>query len=70
MDRQLQSIIITFKSGFGDTEADIPEDLKIAIFQIVAALYENCGDCSECDCNQFAPITAKAILKQNRIENL
>jgi hypothetical protein len=69
-DRKLQSVKITFKAGYGDTEADVPDDIKVALTQIVTALYENRGDCSECDCEQFAPIAAKLILKQNRILNI
>lgn len=69
-DEQLQTILITFKNGIGDTSDDIPANIQLAIMQIVTAMYENRGDCAVCDCAQFAPATAMHLLKQIRIENL
>ena len=69
-DEQLQSILITFKTGIGNTSDDIPANIQLAIMQIVTAMYENRGDCAVCDCAQFVPPTAKHLLQQIRIENL
>lgn len=44
-DVRLQNIEIDFKTGFGDSEADIPEDIKTALLAHIAMLYENRGDC-------------------------
>lgn len=70
-DRRLQSIIITFTAGFGDTPADMPDWLTTALLQHIAMMYENRGDCVDasggCACSQFLPITARAIYQQHRI---
>lgn len=42
---KLQSIIIQFTVGYGDTVDDIPAELLVALLQMVAALYDNRGDC-------------------------
>ncbi len=72
-DRTMQSIIIEFVAGFGSTQDDVPTDIKNAILQIISALYNNRGDCSEtgaCDCSTLAPVGAKSILQKNRIRTL
>lgn len=45
-DIRKQSVEITFKAGFGDTNISIPEDLKEALRLMIAFLYENRGDCT------------------------
>ncbi len=72
-DRTMQSIIIDFRVGFGELQTDVPAEIQNAILQIISALYNNRGDCSQsgaCDCATLAPIGAKSILMQNRIESL
>lgn len=66
-DQRLQSIEISFKSGFGDKECDIPQSYKIAILQHLTALYSNRGDCMD---EGSIPPAAKSFYLQNRIENL
>ncbi len=46
IDNRHQAIKIEFLSGFGTSEEDIPESIRIAILHIVADLFENRGDCS------------------------
>ncbi len=71
-DRRLQAIIITFKTGFGDTDADMPAWVTEGILQHVANMHRNRGDCGECGdtTGVFLPLTAKLLYLQNRIENL
>lgn len=72
-DITMQSIIIDFRVGFGDLQVAVPAEIQNAILQIISALFNNRGDCSQsgaCDCATLAPIGAKSILMQNRIENL
>lgn len=66
-DNRLQSIEINFKTGFGDTEADIPSDIKNAILMHATALWSDRGDCCE---ESNMPALAKSIYLKNRIENL
>ena len=47
-----QPITIEFLDGYG-TEADIPQDLKLAMLQHLAMLWENRGDCVNCDTNSL-----------------
>jgi hypothetical protein len=70
LDQRLQAIQITFKTGFGDTETDIPHGYRAAILQHVAALYANRGDCDDSSCAAMVPAAAKTFYLQNRIENL
>lgn len=70
-DRRLQTITVTFLTGFGDTAADMPDWVTTGLLQHIAMMYENRGDCIDatggCACAQFLPITAKAIYQQHRI---
>ena len=69
-DVRLQAITITFITGFGDAAADMPAWVTEGILQHVANMYEDRGDCSECDCKNLLPTTARALYLQNRIINL
>lgn len=46
---QPQSIKINFVAGFGDAATDIPAGLRVGMLNHIAAMYENRGDCSNCD---------------------
>lgn len=71
-DRRLQAITITFKTGFGDADTDMPAWVTEGILQHVANMYRNRGDCSACGdtAGSLLPLTAKLLYLQNRIENL
>ena len=71
-DRRLQAITLTFKTGFGDTEANMPSWVTEGILQHVANMWANRGDCSDCGdtVGSMIPATAKLLYLQNRIENL
>jgi len=71
-DRRLQSVVITFKAGFGDADSDMPPWIAEGVFQHVAEMFANRGDCGELGDKQglFLPHTARLIYLQNRIENL
>jgi len=72
---RLQAIKITFKTGFGDTDADIPQDIVDAILQHVLALFQNRGDCdtavcSSSQCSGALPAASRMTYLQYRVENL
>lgn len=46
VDIRKQAIIITFVAGYGSSDASVPEDVKQALLQFIAYLYENRGDCA------------------------
>ena len=71
-DQILQAIKITFTAGFGTATANVPKEIQFALMQIVAAMYNNRGDCASnaCNCANLTPPGAKAALLQYRIENL
>ncbi len=46
---------ISFKTGFGDAAANVPEDIKTAIKFDVSNLYSNRGDCKGADFDLGAP---------------
>ena len=66
-DIQLQTIKISFDAGYGDAAEDVPDDLRMALMQHCAALYENRGDCDSGDCGKGLPAGAKIIYDQYRI---
>ncbi len=64
------AIKITFKTGFGDDESFVPEDIKAAIKLMVSNWYENRGDCAD-DCSgQAIPMAASLILRNYRLIDL
>lgn len=58
--REYAAVEIDFVAGYGDTAADVPEDIRQAILHIVAAMYESrqCAD---------IPAGAKAMLEPYRL---
>lgn len=71
-DRRLQAITITFKTGFGAADTDMPAWVTEGVLQHVANMYTNRGDCGGCGdtSGMLLPLTAKLLYLQNRIENL
>lgn len=69
-DLDCNSVKITFKTGFGDDEACVPEDIKVAIKNDVNFLFTNRSDCG-CDGSScgFSPI-AKMIYRNYKIIDL
>jgi uncharacterized phiE125 gp8 family phage protein len=61
--RGFASFIVTFKAGYGDTAADVPDLIKQAILQTIAHLYENRSA-------QDMPAGAKALLASYRVYTL
>lgn len=48
-DNRKQVVKITFVSGYGATADDVPQGIKTAMLAHIASMYENRGDCSDCD---------------------
>jgi len=48
-DNRKQAVKITFVSGYGATADDVPQGIKTAMLAHIANMYENRGDCSDCD---------------------
>jgi len=48
-DNRKQAVKITFISGYGATDANVPQGIKMAMLAHIANMYENRGDCSDCD---------------------
>ena len=71
-DRRLQAITITFKTGFGDADTDMPPWVTEGVLQHVANMWANRGDCGGCGdtSGTLLPLTAKLLYLQNRIENI
>lgn len=71
LEDKLQSIKITFKAGYGDNFTDIPEELRVAMLQHVAALYELRGDCGLSGTNEQAlPMQARMLYGSYRIKDV
>lgn len=63
-DEHPQAIKITFKTGFGPSASNIPDDILMAIKAHVAYMYENRGDCETTSKRLYdipMPVTTKLI---------
>lgn len=71
-DVRLQAIQIEFKSGFGDEDTDMPGWISEGVFNHVADMFANRGDCgiSGDGTGKFLPPISRMLYLQNRIENL
>jgi len=61
-----QPIEIEFKAGFGDDSSFIPANIKIALMQHIASMYENRGDCADSNCSNLLPPLSRSIYSQYR----
>ena len=68
-DDRFQSVIVAFTAGYGASDSDIPSDIKLALLNQIAAMYENRGDCSNCDCADISnlPTATQNTYRQYRI---
>lgn len=62
-----KAVKITFKTGFSATGSLVPDDLRTAIMQHVASMYENRGDFDTADAMHLLPLTAKLIYQNNLV---
>tara|TARA_R110000868_G_C10972986_1_gene771149 strand:- start:39268 stop:39930 length:663 start_codon:yes stop_codon:yes gene_type:complete len=58
VDERKQSVVIEFVSGYGADATTIPNDIKEALLQVIAYLYNNRGDC---ECSEGLPVMAKNL---------
>jgi uncharacterized phiE125 gp8 family phage protein len=65
-DDLYQSISIEFVAGYGDDSTDVPADIQSALLQVVADLYENRGDCSDCSCSDVMSLPSYARMIYNK----
>lgn len=65
--REQQNIKITFTAGYGDTFADIPDELKLAMLNHVARIHDDRGDC---EIEDAVPSTSDVIYNKYRIPNI
>lgn len=63
-DERKQAITITFVAGCGADATTIPEDIKLALLQLIAFLYDNRGDC---ECSGGVPVMAKSLFSSYSI---
>jgi uncharacterized phiE125 gp8 family phage protein len=57
VDNTPQCIRIIFVSGYGTTPASVPSGIRMALLNHIAFMYENRGDCN--DCNELPSVVAK-----------
>lgn len=71
-DDEYQSIIVDLTAGYGTSDTAIPSDIKLALLNHVAALYENRGDCGACDCSDInnLPVATQNTYRQYDIVTL
>lgn len=66
VDVRKQAIEIIFVAGYGAAEASIPSDIKMALLNHIATLYENRGDCVADGTCQL-PCISKSVYNKYRI---
>ena len=67
-DSKNQAVEIIFVAGYGANETDIPSDIRLALLNHVAFLYENRGDCGDDGGN--LPCIVKKTYEKYRIRSL
>jgi uncharacterized phiE125 gp8 family phage protein len=74
IDEQMDAIRIEFIAGYGADSSDIPYQLRLALLNHIAALYENRGDCDQNLSDDFLekslPAFSRMVYSQNRIADL
>ena len=77
IDDRKQSVVITFVAGYGADDTSIPDDLKLALLNHCAKMYENRGDCSndvsmssDSCIKSYLPTETKMIYDMYRIHNI
>jgi len=68
-DDRKQAVIITFISGYGANPTDVPEGIKVAMLAHIANMYENRGDCIDCD-GAFKDSKAASLYSPYRISKV
>ena len=66
---RLQTISLTFKSGYGDKSKNVPKSLRLAMLRHVAYFYANRGDCecSASNAEKIAPAGSMTVYKNYQI---
>jgi uncharacterized phiE125 gp8 family phage protein len=70
VETEQQNIRITFDAGFGESFDDVPDDLKMAMLNHVAMLYEERGDCTPLAVDKALPHNAVIIYGQYKVPNI
>lgn len=60
-------ILITFVAGYGDTSADIPEPLRLAVLFLVAHWYEHREPVEVLNTMHIVPFTVDALMSEYRL---
>lgn len=66
IDCRAQAVELQFDAGYASSD-DVPAIYLTAIYQHVANMYQNRGDCTKSSCAKLLPLTSKAIYEMNRI---
>lgn len=70
VDRRQQAVQISFQAGYGSTFDAVPHDLMRALYEHIADMVENRGDCSEDSCGSCLPATTKRVYASHRVPNI
>jgi len=54
-DCRRQTVVIEFIAGYSTLAADVPDLIKRALLAHIASLFENLGDCSDCQGSEASP---------------
>lgn len=69
-DCRKQAVQIKFQAGYGTTFDTVPMDLRLALYNHIADMFENRGDCSEDTCKTCLPATTKRTYNSYKVPNI
>lgn len=70
MKRPVNSLRVEYVAGFGNTAADVPEPIKLAIKQLALHWYEHRGEAIVGDTISHAPLTIEHLLRPYRVYSM
>jgi len=69
-DCRKQAVQIKFQAGYGATFDTVPLDLKLGLYNHIADMFENRGDCSQDTCSTCLPATTQRTYNSYKVPNI
>lgn len=74
VDNRKQAVQIEFKAGYGIAASDVPKDIRLALLNHIAKVYENRGDCdmdtADSSLGRYLPKESEQIYNLYRIHEI
>jgi len=70
VDCRQQAVQINFQAGYGLTFDDVPFDIRRALYEHIADMFENRGDCSQDTCKSCLPAMTERVYASHRVPSI